>query len=65
MLLELGGVKIELNQGGCFRKMSVNDVVSGYLDVKISSKSRRGLTPWKVSFYCVCFCYHSNFYRYF
>ncbi|XP_019868524.2 uncharacterized protein LOC109597311 [Aethina tumida] len=27
--------------------MSGNDVVSGYLDVKISSRSRRGLTPWK------------------
>lgn len=30
--------------------MSGNDVVSGYLDVKISSRSRRGLTPWKVGF---------------
>ncbi|XP_018578635.1 uncharacterized protein LOC108916816 [Anoplophora glabripennis] len=27
--------------------MSMNDIISGYLDVKISSKSRRGLTPWK------------------
>ncbi|CAH0551732.1 unnamed protein product [Brassicogethes aeneus] len=27
--------------------MSGNDVISGYLDVKISSRSRRGLTPWK------------------
>lgn len=29
--------------------MSGNDAIAGYLDVKISSKSRRGLTPWKVS----------------
>lgn len=28
------------------------DVIAGYLDVKISSKSRRGLTPWKVSIKC-------------
>ncbi|KAJ8924220.1 hypothetical protein NQ315_007011 [Exocentrus adspersus] len=27
--------------------MSISDVISGYLDVKISSKSRRGFTPWK------------------
>lgn len=43
--------------------MSNGDVIAGYLDVKISSKSRRGLTPWKVSIHhknnnfhskCVC-----------
>lgn len=29
--------------------MSGNDIISGYLDVKISARSRRGFTPWKVS----------------
>lgn len=29
--------------------MSGNDIICGYLDVKISSRSRRGLTPWRVS----------------
>jgi hypothetical protein len=28
--------------------MQGNNIVCGYLDVKISAKSRRGLTPWKV-----------------
>jgi hypothetical protein len=28
--------------------MQGNSIVCGYLDVKISAKSRRGLTPWKV-----------------
>lgn len=27
--------------------MSGNDIISGYLDVKISARSRRGFTPWK------------------
>ncbi|KAK4884327.1 hypothetical protein RN001_000598 [Aquatica leii] len=27
--------------------MSGNEVVSGYLDVKVSARSRRGFTPWK------------------
>ncbi|KAF5272542.1 hypothetical protein FQA39_LY07866 [Lamprigera yunnana] len=27
--------------------MNENEVLSGYLDVKVSARSRRGLTPWK------------------
>lgn len=31
--------------------MHGNDITSGYLDVKISARTRRGFTPWKVRFY--------------
>lgn len=40
--------------------MSNSNVISGYLDVKISSKSRRGLTPWKVSNTNRQINFHSN-----
>lgn len=36
-------------------------MIAGYLDVKISSKSRRGLTPWKVSIYHKNNHFHSKF----
>lgn len=29
--------------------MNEIEVYGGYLDVKVSAKSRRGFTPWKVS----------------
>lgn len=29
--------------------MTGNDTICGYLDVKISARSRRGFTPWKAS----------------
>lgn len=29
--------------------MNCNDIISGYVDVKISARTRRGFTPWKVN----------------